>query len=395
MITAMFQGFDMIISGALPRRLIFERGGINKLPEIISELGLIGKCMLVTGRKFARSSGYLNKLMSLLESAGIENVIVFDRVEPNPSAGTVDEGGKIAAEEGVDFVIGFGGGSAMDAAKGIAIVAVGSGSVREYFYPAEVRHLVLPVIAIPTTCGTGSEVTRYAVISDAGKKNSIRSNRIVPVAAILDADVLDYLSNDVLSHTVMDALSHAIESYFHVGANDLTYMFSAESAKIIFENFARALDGEPESKEKLFYASMLAGFAINFSGTVVVHGLGYYLTEKHGIPHGLANTLFLSSFIEYSSKKISDRLVSLCKRLGISSEDPVECSRALIRRLTELRRYAKLPLSLFEAGIGESEFKNLVEEGLSYRRSIENCVVPPTRDDIEQMVRGAYTSIIE
>jgi len=385
----------MIISGALPRKLFFERGGVNRLSEIISELGLTGKCMLVTGRKFARSSGYLNKLMSLLESTGIKDVIVFDRVEPNPSARTVDEGGKIAAEGGADFIIGFGGGSAMDAAKGIAIVAVGGESIREYFYPAEVKHPVLPVIAIPTTCGTGSEVTRYAVISDAGKKNSIRSDKIVPVAAILDADVLDYLSKDTLSHTAMDALSHAIESYFHVNANDLTYMFSAESAKIIFENFTRAFDGEPESKEKLFYASMLAGLAINFSGTVVVHGLAYYLTEKYGIPHGLANSLFLSQFIEYSSKTIPDRLVSLCKRLGISSEDPLECSRVLVRKLMELRRYAKLPTSLSEIGIKRLDLKNLVEEGLSYRRSIENCVIPPTRDDIEQMVRDAYTGIIE
>jgi len=380
----------MNFSGAFPRKLLFERGGIEKIPEIISDLGLSGRCMLITGKRFARSSGYLDKLKGLLESAGVKEVIVFDRVEPNPSASIVDEAGRIAAEREVDFVIGFGGGSALDTAKGVAVVAMSGKSIKDYFYPAEIKHTVLPVIAIPTTCGTGSEVTKYTIISYERRKNVVLGDSIVPIAAILDSEVLGYLPHDVLAHTVMDALSHAIESCFHVKSNELTYMFSVEALKTIFENFARGYDGNPLCREKLFYASMIAGLAINLSGAVIVHGLGYYLTERYGIPHGLANALFLPQLIKYSAERLPERLISLCQRLGISSNDAAECSRAFVRRLDELRSYAGLPMNLLEAGIPESELERIVEEGLSYRRNVENYAAPLSREDVERMVRDAF-----
>ena len=132
---------------------------------------------------------------------------------------------------------------------------------------------------------------------------------------------------------------------------------------------------------------MLAGLAINLSGTVFVHGLGYYLTEKYGIPHGLANSLFLTQFIEYCSEKASERLLSLCGRLGIKSE---ECSRVLTEKINAMRRYAELPTSLREAGIPEADFQNIVEQALSYSRNIQNCVTPPSREDLEAIVKKAF-----
>lgn len=379
--------------GAFPRKILFERGGIEKIPGVLSELGLSGRCMLITGRRFARSSGYLDKLRGLLESAGVKEVLIFDRVEPNPSASLIDEGGRIAAEKKVDFVVGFGGGSALDTAKGVAVVAALGGSIVDYFYPVEVRQPVLPIIAIPTTCGTGSEVTRYAVISHGRRKNVVLGDSIVPIAAVLDSNVLGHLPRDVLAHTAMDALSHAIESYFHVKSNDLTRMFSAEASRIIFENFKQAYDGDPDCRERLFYASMIAGLAINFSGTVIVHGLGYYLTERHGIPHGLANALFLPQLIKHSAEKIPHRVISLCRGLGISSSDAAECSRILLGALDELRRHAGLPLSLLEAGVTPSEFERLVEEALSYRRNVENYAAPVSREDVERMVKDAFGGV--
>jgi len=383
----------MSFLGALPRLLLFERGGIEKLPDIISELGLSGRCMLVTGKRFARSSGYLDKLRGLLESAGVGRVVIFDKVEPNPSASIVDEGGRIAAEHGIDFLIGFGGGSALDTAKGIAVVGTGGGSIINYFYPVEVKHSTLPIIAIPTTCGTGSEVTKYAVISHGYRKNIVLGNGLVPIAAILDAETLKYLPKDILAHTAFDALSHAIESCFHVRSSELTQMFSVEAMRTILENFMQAYDGDLEGREKLLYASMIAGLAINFSGTVMVHGLGYYLTEKYNVPHGLANALFLPQLIEYSSEKMPGELVMLCNRLGIALDDPSACARAILRKLDELRRYAVLPSSLREIGVPETELEKLVDEGLSYRRNIENCIAPPSREDVERMVRSAFRGL--
>lgn len=384
----------MNLTGSFPRKLIFGRGSLESLPDLVSELGLHGNCMLVTGRNFARKLGYLDRLKYLLESAGVRKIVVFDKIEPNPSVEIVDEGGRIALEQAVDFIIGFGGGSALDAAKGIAVVvATGGESIRNYFYPPEVKHSVLPVIAIPTTCGTGSEVTRYAIISDAKKKNAVRGDNLVPIAAILDSEILKHLPRNILAYTAMDALSHAIESCFHVKSNEMTLMFSAEATNIILENFVKAYEGDQDSREKLLYASMLAGFSINFSGAVVVHALGYYLTEEYNIPHGLANALFMTSFIEYCLRRAPEKMIPLCRKIGVSSGSLIECPKTLVERINELRRYAEMPLSLLEVKIPKSELDKLVEEALSYRRNIEACIIPLSREDIEWIVRGAFGAV--
>ena len=181
----------MFFSIKFPRRVIFGRGSLERLPDLLDELELRGKAMLVSGRKFARESGYLEKLRFLLNSAGIY-VVTYDRVEPNPSVETVENGAKIAKDNGVSFLVGFGGGSAIDAAKGISILAAQGGNLEDYYYPSSVKPPTLPVVAIPTTCGTGSEVTKYAVFSKNLRKNIIASDQIIPLLSLLDAEAVSY-----------------------------------------------------------------------------------------------------------------------------------------------------------------------------------------------------------
>jgi len=376
------------ISG-LPRKIVFGRGCINDLPSYLRELGLNGKAMLVTGRRFARESGYLDKITSLLKSSGIE-VVIFDRVEPNPLIETVESGGRLAREKEIDFVIGFGGGSAMDAAKGIAVLASHGGRLEDYFYPAEVKPLTIPIVEIATTCGTGSEVTKYAVFSRGVRKYVIASDNIVPTLSILDAEVLKHLPKAITAHTAMDAFSHALEAYYHVKSSQFSEIFIRDSIKIIFENFERGVKGDLDAREKLLYASMLAGLAITMSGTIVVHGLGYYLTQKFNIPHGLANALFLNQFIEYAANKIPERTLELGNLLGLNLTDPKEISRFFIENLNKLKKAAGLPMSLAEAGVPESEIPIIVEQALSYKRNLENCIKPPTPEEVEELVRRSF-----
>ncbi|MCD6313209.1 MAG: iron-containing alcohol dehydrogenase [Thaumarchaeota archaeon] len=379
----------MISSAAFPRRLIFGEGSIDRLPEVLRDLGLKGRVMLVTGRRFARESGYLDRLRSLLTSHGM-NVIVFDKVEPNPSVETIEEGGRLARGKRVDFVVSFGGGSAMDAAKGIAILAAQGGSLRDYYYPTEVKEPVLPIIAVPTTCGTGSEVTKYAVFSENLRKNVVASDRIVPAAAILDPQVLKHLPARILAHTAMDALAHALEAYFHVQADPLSETFSIRALELILKNFKQAYDGEMTRRRRLFYASMLAGFAINLTGTVIPHGLGYYLTERFKIPHGLATALFLSEFIGFAAEKLPERVVELAEELGFEVLNAEEAARMLTTRIGELKKHAGLPLNLLEASIPKNELQMIVEEGRSYRRNLENCQARATPEDIRRIVEQAF-----
>ena len=382
----------MILSAAFPRKLIFGEDSINQLPEVIQDLGLKDKAMLVTGRKFARESGYLDRLRSLLTSHGTD-VVVFDRVEPNPSVETVEEGGKLAGDEGIGFVIGFGGGSAMDAAKGIAILAAQGGRLRDYYYPAELKEPVLPIIAIPTTCGTGSEVTKYAVFSENLRKNVVASDRIVPTAAVLDPQVLRHLPAKILAHTAMDALAHALEAYFHVKADLLSETFSLRALELILKNFKQAYDGEMTYRKRLFYASMLAGFAINLTGTVIPHGLGYYLTERFELPHGLATTLFLSQFIRFTAERLPKRVVELAESIGFEVSDAEEAGRMLAAKIDELKRYAGLPLSLLEASVPERELQRIVDEGLSYKRNLENCQAKVAAEDVRRIVKQAFRGV--
>ncbi|HDD56695.1 MAG TPA: iron-containing alcohol dehydrogenase, partial [Nitrososphaeria archaeon] len=345
-----------------PRKLIFGRGSIERLGEVIEELGLSGKALLVTGRSFARRSGYLEKLKTILESSGMA-VSIFDKVEPNPSTETVELGAELARREEVDFIVSFGGGSAMDAGKAIAVLSSQAGRAEDYFYPAVVKPPVLPVIAIPTTCGTGSEVTKFAVISKGLRKDVIVGDVIVPIASILDPDVLSYLPRELLAYTSMDAISHAIESYFNKNANPLSDIYVFGALRTIMRYFKDAYDGSIDARGKLLYASMLAGKAINLCGTAMVHGVGYYLTMRYGFQHGLANALLITQFIRQVSNLVPQRVLELGRRLDLNPSTPAESAELLIKALNELKRYSNIPLSLKDAGVPEEDLERIVEGG--------------------------------
>jgi len=372
-----------------PRKLIFGRGSIEKLGEVVEELGLSGKALLVTGRSFARRSGYLEKLKTILESSGMA-VSIFDRVEPNPSTETVELGAELARREEVDFIVAFGGGSAMDAGKAIAVLSPQGGRAEDYFYPAVVKPPVLPVIAIPTTCGTGSEVTKFAVISKGLRKDVIVGDVIVPIASILDPDILSYLPRELLAYTSMDAISHAIESYFNKNANPLSDTYVFEALRTIMKYFKDAYDGSIDARGRLLYASMLAGKAINLCGTAMVHGVGYYLTMKYGFQHGLANALLITQFIRQVSNLVPQRALELGRRLDLNPSTPTESAELLIKALNELKRYSNIPLSLKDAGVPEEDLERIVEGGMSYERNLKNSPGTPTRRDVEELVRGAF-----
>ena len=372
-----------------PRKLIFGRGSIERLSNVVKDLGLSGKALLVTGRSFAKRSGYLDKLKKILESGEII-VTIFDKVEPNPSTETVELGAELAKREGVEFIVAFGGGSAMDAGKVIAILSLQGGRAEDYFYPAVVKPPVLPVIAIPTTCGTGSEVTKFAVISKGLRKNVVTGDVIVPLASILDPDVLSYLPRDLLAYTSMDAISHAIESYFNKNANPLSDIYVFEALRNIIKYFKDAYDGSIDARGRLLYASMLAGEAINLCGTTIVHGTGYYLTMRYGFHHGLANCLLITQFIKQVSDLMPQRTLELGKRLDLNPSTPTESAELLIEALNGLKRYSNIPPSLKDAGVPEEDLEKIIDEGTSYERNLRNFPRTPTRKDVEELVKGAF-----
>lgn len=264
------------------------------------EMALIGKkAMLVTGRHSAARCGALQDVTEVLSKYGTE-YFLFDHVEENPSIETIMEARSIAVQEGVDFFIGIGGGSPMDAAKAISLMTANPNTDESILYKSE-KLSYLPVVCVPTTCGTGSEVTPYAILTrhTHRTKKSI-SHRIYPTLALLDAKYLLSLSHAAKINTCVDALAHLLESYLNTNTNALNQIYSRRGLEIWarFQNKLLQQTLEYEDHWDMLHASMFAGMAITHTGTSMPHGLSYPVTYEMGIPHGRAVGMFLGGFVD-------------------------------------------------------------------------------------------------
>lgn len=264
------------------------------------ELGALGKkVMVVTGRNSAKRSGALADVLAVLEQQGVEYTI-FDRVEENPSIETVMAAREIALSEKMDFFIGIGGGSPMDAAKAIALMTANPAEGEDVLYtPKPLGHL--PVVCVPTTCGTGSEVTPYAILTRHAlrTKKSI-SHKIYPELALLDAKYLKTMSRKGLVSTAVDALAHLLESWLNTNSNDLNRIYTREGLRLWgqFKNRLAADALTDGDYGLMLQASMAAGMSITHTGTSIPHAMSYPVTYELGVPHGTAVGMFLGGFAE-------------------------------------------------------------------------------------------------
>jgi len=367
----------------LPTKVIFYPGSLEVLGEKTAKLG--GKCLVVTGRTFARKYGYIDRMRELLEASNVK-VEFFSRVEPNPSFQTVEEGAELVKKIGVDVIVGFGGGSAMDAAKAIALLASKSEDIRDYVGVPVDEEDVIPIIAVPTTCGTGSEVTKYSVLTDVENKRKVvvLGYSILPRVAILDPTILKHLPSHLVAYTGFDALSHAMEAFISKKSQPVSDIFALESIKLIFKYLRRAVKRDFQALEMMHYASMLAGVAINFAGTTIVHGLGYYLTVYHDIHHGLANALLLPYMLEFNAPIVPEKMERMAEILKISSDK-------LVEEVMKLRKATGIPENLKKVGVSEEEIGKMVEEAMSYSRNLSNNPREVTPEDVEKIYRKAFT----
>lgn len=307
------------------------------------ELAALGKkALIVTGRSSAKKTGALQDVTDVLDAAGIAYVI-FDRVEENPSIETVMLARDIAVQARVDFCIGIGGGSPMDAAKAIALMAANPLVGEEVLYTAAPLPY-LPVACIPTTCGTGSEVTPYAILTRHAQrtKKSI-SHRIYPALALLDAKYLQTMPRAALVNTCVDALAHLLESYLNTNTNELNRIYSRQGLQIWARFKDRLAQDAPEPADywDMLHASMVAGMAITHTGTCLPHGLSYAVTYEKGIPHGRAVGMFLGGFVEAYAGK--EEALAAVRLLGFAD------TAAFRSYVTALLGNVDVPLPLLES----------------------------------------------
>ncbi len=307
-----------------------------------NELALMGKkAMIVTGKKSSRANGSLADVEDVLREKNVP-YIIFDDIEENPSVETVMKARDKGVAEGVDYIIGIGGGSPLDASKAIALMIANPDKDETILYQNNpLPHI--PVACIPTTCGTGSEVTPYAILTlhEQRTKKSI-SHKIYPTVALIDGKYLKTASRSCLVNTAVDALSHLIESYLNTNSNELNRIYSREGL-VMWGKFKDKLLMDKITEDdynKLMHASMAAGMAITHTGTSLPHGLSYMVTYELGVPHGKAVGMFLGGYVSvYKDKEEAKEVLNL---LGF------ENSEAFSAYLKEVLGDVELPEGMME-----------------------------------------------
>ncbi|MBR4941701.1 MAG: iron-containing alcohol dehydrogenase [Clostridia bacterium] len=281
------------------------------------------KAVIVCGKNSARLCGALAHAEEGLSAAGIEYCI-FDRVEPNPLVSTCHEGGRIARDFGADFVIGIGGGSPLDAAKAVAAFAANPDFAPEDIY-TKVRVPALPLLAVNTTAGTGSEVTPYSIMTvpSLENKKSFAGDDLYAKVAFLDPSYTLSLPVNQTYSTAVDALCHAVEGYFMKKANPVSDALAEKCIPMLCSGMRKVLAGDLgyETREELLYASSIAGMVISRTGTGFVHSTGYMLTYFHGLSHGHANAYFLADFVGFMAKENPERAGKIFALCGVKDAE--------------------------------------------------------------------------
>ena len=309
----------MEISFYLPTQVRMGRNIVERSAQALAGFGK--RAMLVTGRSSAVKCGAQADVTAILEKNG-QTWVVFDQVMSNPTVDCVYAGAELARREGADFLIAIGGGSPMDAAKAIALLARQEIAPGDLF-KGEFTGDVLPMVHIPTTAGTGSEVTQYAILTNdaAQTKTSLSGPMLFSDLALLDGKYMMGLSHRTTVNTAVDALSHVVEGMLSVKANPTTDLLAADAIRRITGNYQGLLSDTltVEQRDELLYASMLGGAVIAQTGTTAVHSMGYSLTCFWGTDHGRANGLLMAEFAQVLLQRGYDKTREVLRLMGMDS----------------------------------------------------------------------------
>ncbi|GHU99086.1 iron-containing alcohol dehydrogenase [Clostridia bacterium] len=303
-----------------PTRIIAGDGAVAGAAGLIQKFGKTA--LLVTGKASARVSGALDDVIRVLKANG-QDYALFDRVGPNPSVETVFAGAAFSIEHKCDFCIGIGGGSPLDAAKAIAAFAAETPKKEDVFL--HIPKIALRLVAIPTTAGTGSEVTQYAILTNDQEetKTSIASDALFPALALLDPRYTVGLSVETTVNTAIDALSHAAEGMLSVKAGEITDALAIDALGLISSRFSALRAGEftEDDRRALLLAACLAGQVIANTGTTAVHALGYSLTYDRHIDHGRANGLVMGAFLRAVEAKSKRSVARILRAMRLKSTE--------------------------------------------------------------------------
>lgn len=326
--------------------------GVGCLEQIVTYIKPMAfRKALIVSDKFLVESNLIQKLTDLLVSSGVF-FIIYDNVSPNPTVDQVDYGLKLFQDNGCDFLISFGGGSPHDCAKAIALLATNGGDIRNYVGLNKVKKPSAPLIAVNTTAGTGSELTRFCVITDTERhmKMTITDWHVTPIIAVNDAELMINMPPGLTAATGIDALTHAVEAYVSTNATPVTDCKALKAIELIANYLVPAVKNGSDinAREMMVYAEYLAGIAFNNASLGYVHALAHQLGGQYNLPHGLANALMLPAVAEFNLSSVPHKYADITKALGrdITGLTLEDAGRLGINTIRELIKDLGIPQNL-------------------------------------------------
>jgi len=353
----------MIADIQLPASLKIGGGALSDLANILTTLGV--KRPFLIADPIMKQLGTVARVTSLLRSEGIDAEAFCD-VMPEPDDRSIAGAVAQVKANGADSIIALGGGSAIDSAKAIALLVSHGKSMRDYKVPYVVNQQSLPVIAVPTTAGTGSECTRVTVISDSESQEKMlcMGPGLMPKAAIIDYELTLTVPFRVAADTGIDALTHAIEAWVSTKANPFSDQQAIAAMRLIAPNLISAckVEGDKKAKESMMLGATLAGMAFSNASVALVHGMSRPLGVHFHVPHGMSNAMLLPAITKYSLPGAEQRYAECAKIMGLVSEDAdnTQCHSALIVFLNKLNSELDVP-SMSQFGIDRFKYDALID----------------------------------
>ena len=369
---------------SVPQDVLFGKGSLEKLPEILEKLGS-QKLLIISGRHLNKM-GTVSRVAEMVAAKNIGYVTYTD-VAPNPTVQMVEEAAELYRQSGASSILALGGGSPMDVAKAVAVVVTYGGSITEYEGSETVPGPTVPVIAIPTTAGTGSEVTAASVITDTDRnyKLTVFSRRLIPSYAILDPELLSTMPFSVATSTGIDAMIHALEAYISRAATPFTDAMAEKALELIGPNLRRfaANRQDEDAAAAMLLGSMFAGLSFTWARTGNVHAMSHPVSAYFHVSHGLANAILLPVILEFNQLADHGRYEKIYNYIKkVPSPAQNFTPDLLVHEVRNLLNDLSIPQHLAEVGVKEE----LIEQMAADAMKSGNIAVNPRQTTVEDVI---------
>jgi alcohol dehydrogenase class IV len=375
-----------------PTQLTFGAGCVAGLADMLRDKG--GSKVFLVIDPGLKAAGLLKQITAPLKKAKMPFEI-YDKIDPEPGLKLADNGCKLAKKSGCDCVVGVGGGSAMDVAKAVSILLTNGGKAEDYLGIGKISKPGVPKIMVPTTAGTGAEVTFTAVFINekTNSKGGMNGDPLYPDGALLDPELTISIPPAVTASTGIDAFTHAVEAYLSTQSHPVSDMYALEAIEMISRNLplAYANGDNIEARSAMLLGSLLGGKALATAGVGLVHAMAYPLGGMFGIPHGLANAVLLPYVIEYNLVGNPGKYAAVAEVMGYDTTDlPVrEAAAAAVEAIFNLNSDVGIPSSLADLDIPADRIPEMADIALTVAVPVKNNPRKPTRDEVIAVYQNA------